>query len=438
MKNANCFAKPLKALLGIFLFLLPWQTILIYKEKFLNGAKWEYGTLGYFGTEIILWLCIILFIFWFVREKSNQKQKINFYFSKDRIFLILLLCFYLYVSLSVLWAQDFETASQSALRITESILLFLMLFIGPLSFKHSVFYLLSGVFIQSILGILQFLTQSTFGFKWLGLVEHRSWEAGTSIISDSNIGRWLRAYGAFPHPNVFGGFLVLSLILTNLLFIKSKKPEIFFGIIIALQTYALFLTFSRSAWISLLFLLVGATLYAVKNNIKKLLFLNIFIFGLVLVFSFMHAPIIKTRLTQGSTNEVQSTTERISGYKESIEIFKNNYLLGVGAGNYTVALYNTNPSLNGWEYQPVHNVFLLILVELGIFGFLILLSVVYYFHKLLLFTCNKKINLLFITYIGSYLILLMFDHYLFSSYAGLIISAVFLSLLSKFYTQKHT
>jgi len=68
----NKLEKTIKILLGFLLFLLPWQTIWIYQEKFLNGAKWEYGTLGLYATEILLWLCALLFIIWFYKQQKLQ------------------------------------------------------------------------------------------------------------------------------------------------------------------------------------------------------------------------------------------------------------------------------------------------------------------------------------------------------------------------------
>ena len=45
----------------LFLFLLPWQTRWFYQSGSLNGGYWEYGTFSLYGTQILLWLIIILF-----------------------------------------------------------------------------------------------------------------------------------------------------------------------------------------------------------------------------------------------------------------------------------------------------------------------------------------------------------------------------------------
>ena len=53
--------KILDYLLMLFLFLLPWQTRWFYQSGSLNGGYWEYGTFSLYGTQILLWLIIILF-----------------------------------------------------------------------------------------------------------------------------------------------------------------------------------------------------------------------------------------------------------------------------------------------------------------------------------------------------------------------------------------
>jgi len=430
--------KAINLLLGLFLFLLPWQTIWIYKEQFLNGAKWQYGTLGFYATEIILWACIVLLLIWFWKKKKIENPITKFKFSKDRLFLLSLLLFILYSLLSAIWAFDADISSNHALHITEAIFVFLILFIGPIKFHDAMTWFVAGSIVQSLLGIFQFLTQWTFSFKWLGLVSHPVWEAGTSIISSAQAGRWLRAYGAFNHPNIFGGYLVISLIITTLLILnKNGKNKLQFCILnsaFLIQIAALFLTFSRSAWITLIIFFIGISIYEIKNKNRQVLYLVSYTMILLAILSLIYSPIIKTRFSQNSINEVQSTTERLNGYQQSWKIFKQNIILGAGSGNYTVAAYNSNPSLPGWEYQPAHNVPLLILTELGLVGVFLILLILLLLIKLNTSKQSIKNNqskTIYYLLITGYLLLLLFDHYLWSSYTGLILSALYLGIISR-------
>jgi uncharacterized membrane protein len=47
-------------LILLFLFLLPWQTRWIIESGILNNRPWEFGTVSLYGTEILLWLIVIL------------------------------------------------------------------------------------------------------------------------------------------------------------------------------------------------------------------------------------------------------------------------------------------------------------------------------------------------------------------------------------------
>src|SRR3989344_5563437 len=102
-QQPNFLSRILKTTLGLLLFLLPWQTIWITQERIRGGAKWEYGTLGFYTTEILLWFSFLLFLFWFLDRFKKQKDSGLFHFTwtKDRLFLMtsLLLTSYCFLSL---------------------------------------------------------------------------------------------------------------------------------------------------------------------------------------------------------------------------------------------------------------------------------------------------------------------------------------------------
>ncbi|MBU0596889.1 O-antigen ligase family protein [Patescibacteria group bacterium] len=430
--------KVLEYSLGLFLFLLPWQTIWIYREGILNGSKWQYGTLGIYGTEFLLWVSIILFIFWFYKKWQERLVKNEkFKFTKDRIFILSFLTFVLYVYLSSLWAVDGEVAMGHAFHILEASLLFIMLYLGPLQFKQASYWLIGGAVIQSVLGIWQFFSQSTFEFKWLGMVAHETWEGGTSVISSSEIGRWLRAYGSFSHPNVFGGYLVLTilatLILTPFSNHKNKIGHPFLVIALLLQFTALVFTFSRSAWIAVALVLLFY-IYIIISRGKKIPCLSYFSAILILwIFLIMiFFPLVRVRVGGEAPLEVRSTNERLVGYEESLVLFRTHPWFGVGVGNYTAVLHEYNPNLSGWLYQPVHNAMILVLVELGIVGFLItsIIFITYYLMHSMIRHMDLVAGLLFI---GIIIPLLFLDHYLFSSYTGLMVWAIFWSIFLTVY-----
>ena len=438
----------LKFSLGFLLFLLPWQTIWIYQEQFLNGVKWEYGTLGFYFTEALLWWTVVLFIVWFWKnfkfQISNFKFQINW--TKDRIFLLSGLLFAVYCFLSFFLAIDSDVALQRALHIMEGFLLFLMLCIGPLVVRNAMLCFVGGAIVQSILGIWQFLVQSTFSSTILGITLHPVWESGTSIIQGEDIGRWLRAYGGFSHSNVFGGYLVISIIFTLLLLFRGIKNnelriKIVVGIGLCLQVVALFFTFSRSAWLAfvMVILLYFCIIFFAKRSLHTTghVLSSIILIGILVTLFF---PLVQTRFGGNAVHEVASINQRVSGYEEAWGLFKLNPILGVGVGNYTRAVYELDPMREGWTYQPVHNVALLFLVELGAFGLslfsLVVLSFLSLFFGITIFRYkdwNLKFGICFVLCLVPYVLLGLFDHYLFSSYSGIVITAVYFGIIFRFF-----
>ncbi len=424
-----------------FLFLLSWQTRLILRPGILNGGNWEYGILGVYGTEMLLWLIVIIWgiekvkgqniKYWILNIKILIKKIFNIQYSISLVSLISLILLSLFVS------SDKMVAWQSWRYIFEAIVVF---FLIRRHYRPSwlTWSFLAGLSIQSILAIWQFLSQSTFASRLLGLTNHFPWQAGSAVL-EGDFGRWLRVYGGLPHPNVLGGYLAVGLfliVLTSLrrCIIKNKKYLIFNiqYLIYCLLFTALFFTFSRSAWLGLLMVTLLHCYIVIKNKkylIRQLadniqyLIIPILLFS---IFCFLFSPLLSSRLSGTDRLEVQSTSERLVGYFEAWQLFKKHPLVGVGLGNYTLAVHQEfDSSRPSYLYQPVHNVFVLAMTEVGFIGLIVFVTLIYLATKIL----NIKYLIFNIQYpISNILILFfilgLFDHYLWSLYSGWMLMAV--------------
>ncbi|MFA5211219.1 MAG: O-antigen ligase family protein [Patescibacteria group bacterium] len=415
----NKIKKIIEFLLCLYIFILPWQTILIFKENFIVDYKNQFGTLGLYFSEIILWLLIIFVIIFFIK-KIKTEGKINFFWSLDRKFIFSGFLFLSYSFLSIIWSFDKELAWQKSLQILEMFLFFLILLLNFVDYKKILKVLVWSSIFPGVLGIYGFLTQSFFANKFLGLSFYDASFSGPSIIAGDTIGRWLRNYGSFPHPNFFAGFLLVSFLASCLLF-KIEKNKIFIFLIMCLQLMSLFFTFSRSAFLSLFFLLMFL-LYFFRKDFKiffrenKIYFLACFclVGFLFLIFK----PLIFTRLAGQTLAEQRSYSERSELNFESIEIIKNNFLFGIGAGNYIFAVLKNNPEKMPFAYQPVHNIFLLFFAEFGLFGTVFFISMLYFFSKFYLNFSEKKYNYVLIIFC-LFLPIFLLDHYFYSFYSGM-------------------
>lgn len=431
--------------LCLFVFLLPWQTRWIFKDAYLKGGVWEYGRFSLYGTEILLLILLILGMISWLSDwrKLTKEQKIN-EIKKElggpKLWLIL---FVVFSGLSLFWATDKLLTWHYWLWLVEGVGLFWLITSYKLqatSYKLQLSLIGSG-FIQAILGIYQFFTQSTFSSKWLGLALIQSEDLGASVVEFLDQ-RWLRAYGALPHPNILGGFLALTLILTifslwrfyqrtSLMAIIPKKLywlNVFYWFSLGVTFLCLIVTFSRGAWLAFLIALLYLVFYSLKNKLKlekTVLLKSAILFILILGTFLIGFPrqLFTARLTAQGRLERYSVQERLTSFGQAKEIFKQSPILGSGLGNYTVALQKIKPNQWAWAYQPVHNWYLLVLGELGAIGLLLLLILLFHFFKSA-DVANRSLLILLLT-IG------LFDHYLWSLYFGLILVWLILALAKK-------
>ncbi len=411
-----------KYLLYTFVFLLPWHTIYILREVFYGLEKWQYGTIGIYTSDIILILWIFLSIYLY-------KDKILTFVIKKQKFIFIALLISVWSFLSIFWATDKILAFYFALKISLALDLFFLIQIVPTNLRKLSLFFVSSVFVQSLLGLYQVITQQSFSQKFLGLQFHDIWQGGTAIIN-SDGERWLRMYGGAPHPNIFGGTLFIALLICIYLYLTTHKnifQKIFLLFSTALFTTGILLTFSRTIWIVSLISLFAIVLFIYKSKVHKIKniivpLVLLFLIAFILIITYQN--IFFSRTTQNTTLSHNSITDRTLYIKQSLSLIKENALFGVGSNNYTNTLFQTisNPK-EIWYYQPVHNVYLLILSELGLIGFFLLTVFIFcIFYNIYLY--KKNINLeqfIFITLFISLLFISIFDHWIWTSHFGLFI-----------------
>jgi O-antigen ligase len=249
--------------------------------------------------------------------------------------------------------------------------------------------------------------------------------------------RWLRAYGPFDHPNILGGVATISLLLL-IYFIwtyrgQLKQAERIFVMIATICLSAgLLVSFSRAAWLAFI---IGALAYFIflgedrKEFITKTLSTKIIMLAVIILFAVPYYYVFVPRFVGTSRLETISTTERLSGDKESLALIAKNPLIGSGLGTYGLALHKEKPNQSVWFYTPVHNTFLLITSELGLIGLALFIWLSVLVFKAL--GADRERRLAAIALVSSFVILMFFDHWLLSLHFGPILAAATLGLLMK-------
>ena len=408
----------------MWIFLLPWQTRYFYQAQLATGS-WEAGSLSIYISEIILIILLFLrFLLW-----SKEKNRFSFNFKKNffsaTTFLVL---FVGYAFISSWWSVFPELSVYYGLKLLLALGVFWLIRNKQLSLLRILTVLVAAAALQGALATWQFLNQFIPASSWLGIAEQHPQELGVSVV-DTGLRRWLRGYGSFPHPNILGGFLTLGLIGALYIFeqselawqkIKTKKIQIYqisiLGCLVMI-TSGLVLSFSRTAWLtSLLIILFIVVLGFTKNKLisfKTLAIVLVCMSAVVIMWVSVYNEPFVTRVTGNGYLETMSVNQRLDSLSDSWQMFKKHPVLGVGIGAYTYALHETFPQRTVWQLQPPHNTYALIAVELGGLGFLFFVLLIFY----LLFIIWKN-KLLFLL-LFSLLFLGLFDYWWLSLSIGL-------------------
>lgn len=191
-------------------------------------------------------------------------------------------------------------------------------------------------------GLLYFLGERTFSSSIPGIALFSLW--GREV---------LRPYGTFPHPNSLGSFGLVSFFL---LASAPRKWLTYLGL--GAAVFLVGISFSQNAWavfvVSLIFYLL------VKKKREQF---SLGLLGAAVILSLLQPMVAKSM--DGFILQ-EPITKRLILAKQAGEFFADSPLVGVGLGNFIAAL----PAVASWWLHPVHNIFLLVLVETGVVGFM--------------------------------------------------------------------
>ena len=372
------------------IFILPLQifTIVSQPDIYLAGQANQFNNAAIYLSDILVILSAVLFL--------PFQKKIN---TGNRMHLGLL-CI-----LGALIAFHSSVAIEWVVFKIATLFLLYILIKNGIAKKSRI----SGVFmismaLQAAASLGQFVSQDSLGLSLLG--EPNLASSGIAKI-DMGEDKIIRSYGTMPHPNILAGFMVVAIIL-NMKF-KKRLP------LIALCIVGLTLTFSRSGIGALI--LVGF-IYAIFN-IKKISSskrMMTILIGICVIPVVVALPYLKTHFL--STTEIEA---RLSQLQPAVEMILDNPM-GVGFANFTNYVQDySDDKISPWEYQPVHNVYLLATAELGIIGISVILFILF---NVLLSGKSKRIkySILALAVIG------LVDHYMYTTTQGQILAVLLLSM----------
>lgn len=431
MRLTEFFKKVFKYFFYLFIFILPWQTKLI-----LHSGETNYTEISLYVNQAVLLIVLFAFFIYKFRSKDFKEHIPEVWYFLAGLELFIFGSFFV--------AFDQVLAFYHYLIFLEALGLFYLLREGTIfkGYEESclnkvtvIYVFLVSIFFQAGLGIYQFLTQSSFAFKYLGLAAHDPQNLGVAVVEAAS-GRFLRAYGGFDHPNIFGGVLAMAIILAVYLLVKKKVlnsnreviESIFLFIFYFSALLALFFTFSRTAWLALAIGLVVLLVSLIINRDRWMIgrFLALVFFSAIFLFIIVkpYQDLLMVRIEADSRLEQKSLDERRTYFEQAKGLIKNNFVFGVGIGNYTDTLNNQEANIKpAFVNQPVHNVFLLLLAENGI------LALIFFLGFLVCLILKDRRETYSWAIIITLLVLMMFDHWLISLPYGVLFLFLILGLI---------
>lgn len=388
-------------------FLLPWQTRWIIFAPVSGGAVWDFGVVSLYVAEaaLLIWLGRE---FWRVRSMARAWMVKNIWQQqRNKIFAAAALVF--------LGGQIFFSANRvlTALGFIGIIGVFgLILLLRQRTDIRTPFFggFLIAMTLQALMALVQVIFGSVFASTILGIAAHKAVDPGVAVVV-GNGQRFLRAYGGQSHPNIFGGYMLVTLLLYGWVvgraqFLAQKKNLIYSAI---LFSAAFFFSFSRSAWISALIILV--LLYRARTRLKsaQIIFAR-WCAGTLLALAIIFAPFVLARAQINSGFEQRSLMERVIQLTQWKNVAQKNFIWGTGVWAYTAGQNDRA----GYNRTPVHSVPLLIIAEIGLVG--VIFFGMLFFRSIFL----RRARLFFLVAAP----IILFDHYLYSLWPGLVVAGL--------------
>ena len=326
----------------------------------------------FMGSDFIGFVGIIIIFLTFIKLLICPGQRINL-----KIFEVFLLVYFLIVMVSLFGSTLFALSLKGFFKTFIYLGFYLSLSIYLKDNKKHIPLILGTIAgcitFEAIIGIFQ----STLHLEQISTWQDTSYLNPEDVIS--------RVYGTLKplNPNLYGGYLVCGLpvvIGSAFYFIHKKMNKIALGGIIAsiCTCYAIFQTGCRGAYLSMMLVFGLTFLISAKffwNSYKKIYISIISFATLLFITAVTFVNSLRLRfLSIFAMRSDSSNSFRFNVYHSSLEMFKDNWLLGIGVGNKNFREIYGLYMKTGFDALSAYNIYLETAVESGIFALIVFLA----------------------------------------------------------------
>ena len=327
---------------------------------------------GFLSSDSIGYFALFAVILTAIKMMTKPREK--FYLSSGDI---LLLVYFMLLVISVAGSSLFALSLKGFLKT----LMYIGFYIAIVHYlkdnRKNLKYILMAV------GAVVFAeTLIAFRQNFLCVSEISGWQDVSHLNPEEVM---TRVYGSLKpyNPNLFGGYMIAALpctlIFTYLpLTNRHYKTSLLGFLVFILSVIAVIMTGCRGAYIGLFFelLILGVISYKLLSKFyKKLLvcicsFILSFAFTAVCFVSSLRARIFSIF----SMRNDSSNSFRFNVYNSCVDMFKDNWLLGIGLGNQNFREIYGLYMKTGFDALSAYNIYLETAVESGIFSLLAFLG----------------------------------------------------------------
>lgn len=329
------------------------------------------------SSDVIGFIALIAVFLTFVKILTKPSEKLD-----CKNFELWLLAYFMIVIVSLAGSTLFHLSLKGFFKTFTYLAFYFSLVQYLKNNKNKIPYILATIGIcvsfEAVVGFLQ---------NFSHVEEISGWQDVSGLNPEEVM---TRVYGTLKpyNPNLLGGYFVAGIPalygLAGYLFVDKKYKHSIVGLILALfSTITLFLTGCRGSYIGMMVIFSGMFAVSAKylwNNYKQI-YLSI-VGGVVALATSALLLVTSLRarvLSIFAMRQDSSNSFRFNVYHSSVEMFKDNWLLGIGVGNQNFREIYGLYMKTGFDALSAYNIFLEIAVESGIFaliafvGFLITL-----------------------------------------------------------------
>lgn len=387
-----------KTVVFLLLFLLPTQfgKHFFFDFSFVNGVKVDYLAIALYTTDILALILIFLYHRSFIRHLKRYKT------------IFYTVCFFLIIN--IVQSTQPYMALYTIWKFSEAYFLFFLFRYRKTPVTNIVLPLGLGSIFQLILVLLQFVHRHSLQGLYYFFGERIVSVATPGVAKTMFLGEEiLRPYGTFSHPNSLAGFYVL--IYAFCLFLQHRKysfhKQLLVYVLLTVSSMLIFISFSKTAIITYLVLTLVFFIQQDRRSKNRCAVCSIAKFAIPITVAFV--------FLQGQST-FESIESRLFLLQQSFQVMLDTYFLGTGFGQHLYYQAGIPSPYPFFFLQPVHNIFLLFLLQAGIiFSFFAGGLLVWFLYRY-----YKTVGLIFI----AILLTGMFDHYWITLQQNLLLAAV--------------